>query len=170
MFAYISGTPYVYIEIFGVGPDMFSLLFGLNVAGMMAASYLNSRLALRYGSDRAMRIGLVASVGFAAVLLAAGITGAFRLAGIVVPLFLFLACMGLIGANAMAGALADHPQIAGAASALAGFTQFVVGAVAGLLVAGLADGTPVPMCATIFVLALGGCSLNFLLVKPARDG
>ena len=113
MFAYISGTPFVYIEMFGVGQDMFSFLFGLNVAGMMASSYVNSRLVLKFGSDRALRIGLVASVFFAGVLLATGVSGAFSLAGIVLPLFAFLSCLGLIGANAMAGALADHPQIAG---------------------------------------------------------
>jgi DHA1 family bicyclomycin/chloramphenicol resistance-like MFS transporter len=166
MFAYISGTPFVYIEIFGVGPDAFSLLFGLNVAGMMASSYVNSRLVLRYGSDAALRMGLVASVVFAAALLACGETGAFGLAGIVVPLFLFLSCLGLIGANATAGALADHPQIAGAASALSGFAQFAAGAVAGMLVAARADGTPGPMCQTIFALALAGAVLNFVLVKP----
>ena len=170
MFAYISGTPFVYIEMFGVGRDMFSLLFGLNVAGMMTSSYVNSRLALKFGSDRALRIGLVASVFFAGVLLVTGATGAFGLFGIVVPLFAFLSCLGLIGANSMAGALADHPQMAGAASALAGFVHFAVGALAGFLVAALADGTPVPMCATIFVLALAGAAANFLLVKPARSG
>ncbi|MBI3504046.1 MAG: multidrug effflux MFS transporter [Proteobacteria bacterium] len=170
MFAYISGTPFVYIEMFDVGQDLFSLLFGLNIAGMMASSYLNSRIVLKYGSDRALRIGLVASVLFAGLLLVTGATGAFGLAGIVVPLFAFLSCLGLIGANATAGALADHPQIAGAASALAGFTQFVVGAFAGFLVAYLADGTPIPMCATIFVLALAGAAINFLLVKPVQSG
>jgi DHA1 family bicyclomycin/chloramphenicol resistance-like MFS transporter len=133
---------------------------------MMASSYVNSRLVLRYGSDAALRMGLVASVVFAAALLACGETGAFGLAGIVVPLFLFLSCMGLVGANSTAGALADHPQIAGAASALSGFAQFAAGAVAGMLVAARADGTPGPMCQTIFALALAGAVLNFVLVKP----
>lgn len=167
MFAYISGVPFVYIEMFGVGPDAFSLLFGLNVAGMMLSSFVNSRLVLRYGSDRALRIGLVASVVFALALLVFGGSGSFGLAGVVVPLFLFLSCMGLIGANSMAGALADHPQIAGAASALSGFAQFAVGAVAGMIVAASADGTPGPMCRTILALAVTGAALNFLLVKPA---
>ncbi|MBL8805371.1 MAG: multidrug effflux MFS transporter [Rhodospirillales bacterium] len=166
MFAYISGTPFIYIELFGVGPDMFSLLFGLNVAGMMGSSYLNSRFVLRLGSDRVLRIGLVASVVFALALVVFGGSGAYGLAGVVVPLFLFLSCMGLVGANAMAGALADHPQIAGAASALSGFAQFAVGAVAGMVVAARADGTPGPMCQTILVLAIGGAALHFLLVKP----
>jgi DHA1 family bicyclomycin/chloramphenicol resistance-like MFS transporter len=167
MFAYISGTPFVYIELFGVGPDLFGVLFGVNIAGMMAASTVNSRLVLRVGVDRALRIGLVASVVFAAALFATGLTGAFGLAGIVAPMFFFLACLGLIGANATAGALADHPQSAGAAAALAGFAQFATGAFAGLLVAATSDGTPVPMCATMLALAAGGAIAYFLLVKPA---
>ncbi|MBI1246054.1 MAG: Bcr/CflA family multidrug efflux MFS transporter [Alphaproteobacteria bacterium] len=167
MFAYISGSPFIYIEMFGVGPDLFGLLFGLNVAGMMMSSYVNSRLALRFGSDKALRIGLVASVLFALALVVFGGNGSFGLAGVVVPLFLFLSCMGLIGANSMAGALADHPQMAGAASALSGFVQFAVGAAAGMVVAARADGTPGPMCQTILLLACAGALANFLLVKPA---
>jgi DHA1 family bicyclomycin/chloramphenicol resistance-like MFS transporter len=164
MFAYISGTPYVYIEMFGVSAESYGLLFGVNVIGMMAASAVNSRFALRFGADRMLRAGLVASIAFAAILLAAGSTGAFGLWGIVVPLFAFLSCMGLIGANSMAGALADHPQMAGSASALAGGVQFATGAAAGAVVAALADGTPVPMCATILALAAAGAGVHFALV------
>jgi MFS transporter, DHA1 family, multidrug resistance protein len=169
MFAYISGTPFVYIEIYGVAPDTYGLLFALNVVGMMGSNYLNSRLVLGMGSDAALRIGLLASVVCGAVLLVIAATGAFGLAGIVAGLLCMLACMGLIGSNAMAGALADHPQIAGAASALAGFTQFVLGAVSGLMVALLADGTAVPMCATMFAMALLGFGTHALLVgkRPA---
>jgi MFS transporter, DHA1 family, multidrug resistance protein len=164
MFAYISGTPFVYIELYGVAPDTYGLLFALNVVGMMGSNYLNSRLVLGMGSDAALRIGLIASVACGAVLLIVAATGAFGLAGIVVGLLCMLACMGLIGSNAMAGALADHPQIAGAASALAGFTQFVLGAISGLMVAFLADGTAVPMCATMFAMALLGFGAHALLV------
>jgi len=169
MFAYISGTPFVYIELYGVAPDTYGLLFALNVVGMMGSNYLNSRLVLSMGSDAALRIGLLASVVCGAVLLVIAATGAFGLAGIVAGLLCMLACMGLIGSNAMAGALADHPQIAGAASALAGFTQFVLGAVSGLMVALLADGTAVPMCATMFAMALLGFGAHALLVgkRPA---
>jgi MFS transporter, DHA1 family, multidrug resistance protein len=78
--------------------------------------------------------------------------------------------MGLIGSNAMAGALADHPQIAGAASALAGFTQFALGAVGGLIVAVLSDGTAVPMCATMFGMALLGLIAHSLLVAKKQAG
>jgi DHA1 family bicyclomycin/chloramphenicol resistance-like MFS transporter len=169
MFAYISGTPFVYIELFGVEPETYGLLFGLNIVGMMASNFLNSRLVMRLGSDAVLRIGLGASVVFGFVLLAVGATGAFGLAGIVAGLLMFLACMGLIGSNAMAGALADHPQIAGAASALAGFMQFVLGAVSGFLVAVFADGTPVPMCATILAMATMGFCVHALLVRKRPE-
>jgi DHA1 family bicyclomycin/chloramphenicol resistance-like MFS transporter len=169
MFAYISGTPFVYIELFGVSPETYGFLFGLNVIGMMGSNYLNVRLVRSMGSDAALRIGLVASVVLGLGLLAIGASGAFGLAGIVVAIVLMLSCMGLIGSNAMAGALADHPQIAGAASALAGFTQFAMGAVAGLIVAVFADGTPLPMCATMLAMATLGFGAHAWLVgkRPA---
>ena len=169
MFAYISGTPFVYIELFGVSPETYGFLFGLNVIGMMGSNYLNVRLVRSMGSDAALRIGLVASLVLGLGLLAIGASGAFGLAGIVVAIVLMLSCMGLIGSNAMAGALADHPQIAGAASALAGFTQFAMGAVAGLIVAVFADGTPLPMCATMLAMATLGFGAHAWLVgkRPA---
>jgi DHA1 family bicyclomycin/chloramphenicol resistance-like MFS transporter len=136
---------------------------------MMGSNYLNVRLVRSMGSDAALRIGLVASVVLGLGLLAIGASGAFGLAGIVVAIVLMLSCMGLIGSNAMAGALADHPQIAGAASALAGFTQFAMGAVAGLIVAVFADGTPLPMCATMLAMATLGFGAHAWLVgkRPA---
>jgi DHA1 family bicyclomycin/chloramphenicol resistance-like MFS transporter len=169
MFAYISGTPFVYIQIFHVDPSRYGFLFGLNVVGMMAAAAVNSRLVGRLGPRRLLRLGIAAGAAGATALLVAAATGALGLAGIVLPLLLFVGALGLVGANAMAGALAGAPHLAGTASALLGSLQFGLGAVAGGAVAGLADGTPVPMAATIFALALLALAADRLLVRPAAE-
>ena len=57
MFAQLSGTPFVYIEIFGVSPENFGFLFACNVIGLMIGSYLNSRLVTRYGIRRMLVAG-----------------------------------------------------------------------------------------------------------------
>jgi DHA1 family bicyclomycin/chloramphenicol resistance-like MFS transporter len=153
MFAYIAGTPFVYIEIFGVPPQYYGFLFGLNVIAMMMSSTLNGRFMPRFGLDRTLRFGHTVAlfVGFA--ILTVGITGFGGLAGIVVTIFLLMATMGTIGANSMAGAMSPFPHIAGAASALAGALQFGIGALTSVL-AGLFDnGTALPMCAV-----MAGCS------------
>ncbi|HEX6980971.1 MAG TPA: Bcr/CflA family multidrug efflux MFS transporter [Alphaproteobacteria bacterium] len=168
LFAYISGTPFVYIEIFGVSPQAYGLLFGLNAVALMIGSSINSRAVLKFGMDRILVsvCGVAAMVG--AILLAAGATGYGGLLGIVVPLFFFMSTVGVIIANAMAGALGVFPQIAGSASALAGSFQFAAGAAAGWSVAALADGTPLPMTAVIFAASLCALASYLILVRGVR--
>lgn len=169
MFAYIAGTPFVYIEHFGVAPQLYGLLFGLNVVGMTIFNVINRRLVQTIGSDRVLRAGALAGAVFALALAATGVTGAFGLAGIVVPLFAYLSMTGLIAANAMAGAMSVNPTVAGAASGLAGTLQFGIGALTAALTGWLADGTPAPM-----VLVIGGmgiaAALAALAVVPTQAG
>jgi DHA1 family bicyclomycin/chloramphenicol resistance-like MFS transporter len=149
MFAYISGTPFVYIELFGVAPQHYGYLFGLNVLGIIAGSQVNGRLVPRFGADRLLAVG----VGVAAVAgVALAVVAALRLgglAGIVLAVFGYVSMVGVIGANAIAGTLRDFPAIAGTASALFGAIQFGLGALAGTAVAALHDGTARPMAAVI---------------------
>jgi len=149
MFAYISGTPFVYIEIFGVRPELYGFLFGLNILGIISGAFLNSRLVLRFGRNRMLSVGvaIIALAGLA--LLAAALSGAAGLIGIVVPLFFYVGSLNLIAANAMARVLDDFSHLAGTAAALFGLCQFGLGAIAGALVGQLHDGTPVPMAAVI---------------------
>jgi DHA1 family bicyclomycin/chloramphenicol resistance-like MFS transporter len=164
MFAYISGTPFVYITIYGVGPQYYGLLFGLNVVGMMLANSLNGWLVLRVGAARMLRLGCALAGIFGLLLLAIASLGVGGLPGLVVGIFLFVSLMGVIAPNAMAGALAEFPQIAGAASALAGTLQFLAGALAGWLVGELANGTAVPMASVIAAMGLG-CAGALLLLR-----
>lgn len=154
MFAYIAGTPFIYIEYFGVRPQLYGFLFGLNIAGMMLFNVVNRRLVQRIGSDRTMRLGALGCALFGIVLAVVGGSGAFGLAGIVVPLFAFLSMSGLVGANGMAGAMSVVPGMAGTASGLAGTLQFAFGALTSAAVGWTADGTPLPMVAIIGVMGL----------------
>jgi DHA1 family bicyclomycin/chloramphenicol resistance-like MFS transporter len=53
MFAYITASPLVYIEHFGVRPSHYRYLFGLNILGILATTLLNARL------DRPYRVEIV---------------------------------------------------------------------------------------------------------------
>ncbi|MEE3623325.1 Bcr/CflA family multidrug efflux MFS transporter [Nitrospirillum sp. BR 11752] len=165
MFAYIAGTPFVYINYFKVPAGLYGLLFGLNIVGMIIVNMINSRLVLRLGTDRLLALGSACIAVFGIGLAIAGWTGAGGLWGIVAGLFLFMAFTGLIGANATAGALASYPHMAGTASALMGSSQFVTGAVVGTLVGWSADGTPWPMAAIIGALGILGLVFNRLLIR-----
>ena len=48
MFAYISGTPFVYIELFGVAPDTYGLLFALNAGDQVSAQVNGSVLTISF--------------------------------------------------------------------------------------------------------------------------
>jgi MFS transporter, DHA1 family, multidrug resistance protein len=149
LLAYIAGSPFVFIELFGVPPERYGLFFGANAIGIITASQINRWLANRF--DARHVVGMVLPVAAAAglVLVADAYTGFGGFAGILAPLFVFIACHGFVMPNTTALAMAPHGRVAGSASALLGTLQFMLGAAAGTMVGVLGDGTAVPFAAVI---------------------
>lgn len=168
MFAYISASPFVFITVFGISPQHYGFFFGANVIGLMIGAFINSRIVLRVGSERLLSLGVAAaaSVGIALVMISA--TGWFDIWGVAALLFLYMATISFIGANAMAGGLAIFPQVAGTASAVFGMLQFTAGSVSGAMVGWLFDGSAVPMAVVIGVCALGGFAVNRFAAVATR--
>jgi MFS transporter, DHA1 family, multidrug resistance protein len=167
MFAFLTASPFVYIELYGVRPEHYGYLFGLNVLGIMAGAWTNSRLVARYGSHRLLVVAVSVAATAGLVLLADAWTGFGGLAGLVVPLFFYVGLVSIMGANAIAGMLGFFPTLAGTASALFGAAQFSAGAIASTLVGALHDGTAVPMAAT---MAVGGLLSLTALATVAGAG
>jgi DHA1 family bicyclomycin/chloramphenicol resistance-like MFS transporter len=165
MLAYIAGSPFVFIELFGVPPEQYGLFFGANAIGIIGASQINRWLASRVDARRI--IGVVIPVAMTAgfVLLADAYTGFGGFAGILVPLFFFIACHGFVMPNTTALAMAPHGSVAGSASALLGTVQFVLGATAGTLVGVLGDGTAVPLAAVIAACGVAAFALAQMLPR-----
>lgn len=151
MFAYISGTPFVYIEYFGVSAEYYGFLFGLNIAGMMGWAALNARLVVRRGAQKMMGVGVIQLAIGGLLLVGAGLTGALGIVGIVAALFIYMSALNVVAANALARASEPFPARAGAVAALFGTLQFLLGAAAGTVVGQIHDGTPLPMTAVIAV-------------------
>lgn len=160
LLAYISGSPFVFIELFHVSPSHFGLYFGVNALGIMTASQINRWLAQRLDASQILRrvlpVSLVASV--ALVVNAASGFGGF--AGILVPLFVYIAMHGFVMPNTTALAMAPHGAVAGSASALLGSIQFILGALSGTLVGALSNGTPVPLAVVI-----AGCGAGAFVIQ-----
>ncbi len=152
-FGYIAASPFAYITIHHVPPQLYGLLFGAGIVGIMVTSTVNARLVTSLGSDRLLLRGSCVAAVAAVTMAVASRTGWGGLAGLAVPMFLFVATTGLITANAAAGALADYPHQAGAVCALFGALQYGGGIVGSALVGFLADGTAWPMG---LVVAVGG--------------
>jgi DHA1 family bicyclomycin/chloramphenicol resistance-like MFS transporter len=166
-YAFIVATPFVYIEYYHVSPQAYGLLFGVNIAGMMAANFANARLLQRFGSERLFRFGTWILAGAGIALAADARLGWGGLAGLVVPIFLYMSMNGFIVANSVAGALADFPQRAGAASSLVGAMHYGSGILSAAMVGWFADGTPWTMA---WIMGLGGVgSLATALVSKRRQ-
>ena len=165
LFAFIAGSPFVYIEHFGVSPQYYGFLFGVNIVGMMTGSFINARIVVRAGGDRLLRIGHVVGLVGGVVLVVMGTQGIGGIAGIAIPSFIVLSMLSMISANAISGALALFPHRAGSAAALAGALQFGMGALSGAIVGWLADGTPGPMSAVMFGSVAIALLVNLVLVR-----
>jgi DHA1 family bicyclomycin/chloramphenicol resistance-like MFS transporter len=167
MFAYIAGSPFVLQEIYGLSPQAFSLVFAANGLGIMAASYLSRSLIGRLRPAQLVHLG-VAIAGLGAALLLVAVLLEAPVSFVLPALFLVVSPVGLVGPNATALALADHPSIAGAASALLGVAQFLIGAVAAPLVGLAGSGSALPLGFTVVAMvaaAAGAARLGSSLTR-----
>ncbi len=168
VFAYIAGSPFVFIELYGIAAEHFGWFFGVNAFGFVALAQINGRIVQRFSPERLLRAGTLAQVTAAFVLLAASVTGIGGVWGLSVPLFVFIASIGIVLPNAAALAMAPHGAQAGLASALLGVLQFSLGGVTALGVGLLADGSAVPMAAVMTACAVSGFILCRWLALASR--
>ncbi|WP_434626290.1 multidrug effflux MFS transporter [Pseudomonas sp. Z1-29] len=154
MFAYIAGSPFVFIKLYGVPAEHFGWLFGTNAAGFILVAQVNARLLSRRGPAfllaRAVWVYWIAGLS----LLAVSALQPERLWPLLIPLFICIASLGCILPNASACAMNGQGARAGSASAMLGCLQFSVAAGAAALVAALHDGTAVPMAMVISLCGL----------------
>ena len=149
LFAYISGSSFVFIEHFGIAPGFYAMLFAMNAAAIMGAAFLNSRLTRRFELKNLLSGGVLISFTaglYLVVIEQAGLEGPVT---IMAGLMVFVAMVPILGANGMALLMARYPKNAGAAAATLGAAQFGSGAVAALVVGALHDGTAFSMCAVM---------------------
>ncbi|WP_350615964.1 multidrug effflux MFS transporter [Pseudomonas sp. HY7a-MNA-CIBAN-0227] len=151
MFAYIAGSPFVFIKLYGVPAEHYGWLFGTNAAGFILVAQVNARLLSKRGPafllTRAVWVYLAAGL----VLLAVSALHTEALWPLLVPLFICIASLGCILPNTSACAMNGQGARAGSASALLGCIQFGVAAGAASLVGLLHDGSSMPMAIVISV-------------------
>jgi DHA1 family bicyclomycin/chloramphenicol resistance-like MFS transporter len=149
MFAYISGSPFVLQNIYGMSPQAFSLIFAINSLGIVALGQVSGMLAGRVAMMTLLRTGLGIAFAGGALLLVSAFTG-LGLVGVLPGLFLVVSAIGLTMPNSVALALSGRPaNIAGSASALFGLLQYVIGAAAAPLVGLAGSRSAVPMAIVI---------------------
>lgn len=166
MFAFITASPFVYIDYFGVSPQTYAWLFSMNIGGIIVLVSLNARYVGQWGTQRLLWLGASLAAASGLVLFCATLFDIGGLTLIVLALFSFVSVTGVLGANCMASLLSRFPEQAGAAAGIAVATQFGLGALASGLVSWLHDGTPWVMS---WIIGLLGCgSLMALLLTRAK--
>ena len=164
MFAYIAGSPSVFIDFFGLSAPAYGWLFGANALGLIAASQINRRLLAHSSAARILSRANTfnACAGLALAIVVATRVGG--LVGILPLLFCYLGSLGFTFPNSAALALAEHGARAGSASALFGTLQYSAATISSVLVARLHDGSPWPMAAVMAGCGvLAWCARRFLV-------
>lgn len=171
LFTYISASPDLLIGTYGISPQHFGWVFGLNAAAIIGASQVNRYLLRRSTPDQVLERASQAAVLASIALALAALTGFGERWSILPLLFVLLASYGFMQGNTMAGALNVDPRRAGSVSALMGGASFGVGALAASLSGAFHDGTPRPM-AVVMALAVIGSALalrTLALPKAAQS-
>lgn len=166
MFAYITGSPFVLIELYEISPTHYSWIFGLNALGLIAGSQINAKLLGRFSLEGMLKMALWVPPLAGLTLVAAGFMDQAPLWMLLLAFFAFVSSLGFINPNSSSLALAPHGQRAGMASALMGSMQFFTATIAGVIL-GLWHTESVMPLAVIMALCGSGAWLMLRLV-PAQ--
>lgn len=169
LFAFISGSSFVFIDVLGLPPDLYGFCFAAVVIGYMSGAILSGRTVHRFGIERLLSIGVLVLAGSGLAMAGLVLAGIETVWSVLIPMMVYMTGVGLVLPNALAGALGPFPEKAGAASALSGFSQMGIAALVGIAVGAAFDGTARPMAIAI---ALSGCAAVAayrLLVRGARE-
>jgi len=167
LFAYVSGSPIVFMDIFHVDKKTYGWIFAFLSVAFIGLSQFNSLLLRRYTSERIIWVALSAQVGVSILFLAGNMAGWYGLPHTIFFIFLFLGCLGFTNPNAAALSLAPFSKNAGSASALLGALQLGVGALAAVGIGAFANGTATPMIA---IMATTSLAALLILIAGKRSG
>lgn len=163
-FAYVAGTPFVYQDLYGVSPQVFGVLFGINGIAIILGSTAVGRLGERFGERSLLYVAVVIAVAATAIVFATALLqGPLPL--LVAPIFVYMTCMGVVLTGSFAPAMEGQESRAGSAGSLLGALPMFIGAVVAPLV-GLDETTAVPMGALLFGTSALGLLVMATMTRP----
>ncbi len=162
VYAYLSGSPFVFMKIFKVTEQEYGWIFGILAAGLIMSSQLNNLMLRRFNSEQIIKTTLLIQTAIGLVLCVSSYMGWLNLYNTILLIFLFLCCQGFSFPNASALSMASFRKEAGTASALMGAFQMGFGALAAALVGFLSNGTSLPMAGVMAGCAVLGLTILLL--------
>jgi DHA1 family bicyclomycin/chloramphenicol resistance-like MFS transporter len=146
--AFVSNSSFVLIERFGLEPHQYGYCFSFVMLGGSIGAYTNGRYVTRLGISRMLGIGtaLLATGGTLAVLTAGTDAG---LVPLLISCLVYVFGVGFVFANAVARTMSRFPASAGAASAVFGVNQFLIGGIVAGALSLVREPSPLPLAATM---------------------
>ncbi|QKE76163.1 multidrug effflux MFS transporter (plasmid) [Arthrobacter citreus] len=168
VFAYISGATFIYQNIYGVSPQVFSMLFALNGISLILGAQLVKILAGRVKEDSILFIGLlIAFISGVIVLMDVFLHGPLIM--LVIPLSLLNSAVGITGPTSFALAMESQGHIAGSAAALLGVVPTLLGAITSPLVGIAGEYSAVPYGVIIFTTSMLSVFIYFTISKNSKS-
>lgn len=165
---YISVSPFILENVYGLSPQIFSLMFGINALGLTIMAQVSARLVNRVSPQKLLTWG-VSTIAIAAMALLVVVLSGIGLLGILLSFFVITSSLGFIAPNATALALANTgTRTAGSASALLGVLQFTIGAIAAPLIGLGGNTSAVPMAVAIAAFGFTTLVTFIVFCSPAR--
>jgi DHA1 family bicyclomycin/chloramphenicol resistance-like MFS transporter len=159
LFAWISGSSFVLQDLYHLSSLAFGIAFAIASIGFMTGSAIASRFVGRLGLDRIIGIGAAAQAIGGLLMVGSLAFGLRSAASLVAPMAIYLAGLGLVLPQAMAGAMQPYRDRAGAASSLLGFLQQTGAALCGVAVGQLLGENAWPMAAPIALTGVASLAL-----------
>ncbi|MGN7889183.1 multidrug effflux MFS transporter [Dyadobacter sp. 22481] len=159
LFAYVSGSPIVFMEVFHVDGKVYGWIFAFLSVGFIGSGQINTLMLRRFSSEQIINVALICQAVIGLTFLAAALTDSLTLTSTLVFLFLFLCCVGYTYPNAAALSLAPFTRNAGSASALMGAFQMGAGTLISIAISLFDEPSIIPM-----VTAMAGSATLALIV------
>ncbi|EMZ4951721.1 multidrug effflux MFS transporter [Campylobacter jejuni] len=163
MFAYITGSSFVFTQFFSLSEQKFALLFGANALGFVIFANINARLVLKYESEKILAKALMIMFISTVILL---VNAFFHPNFLLFQLSIFtsIAMLGFITPNTTTLAMARFKEHSGTASAVLGTVQFGFAGLISFVVGAINANTPIilafVMCACVLV-----ANMIYFLIK-----
>jgi DHA1 family bicyclomycin/chloramphenicol resistance-like MFS transporter len=158
-FAFISSSPFLLIEGFGISPQHYGLYFALTALALMSGSILGRRLLTRWSPRRVLRLGAFVLCGGGLLVFAGVRVPEFGVAGLIAPMLVYFVGVGLTLPSAIAVAMEQVADIAGFASAVIGSLQMFSGAIAGYVTTKLGAHDPSTLATVVATVGLASLLL-----------
>jgi DHA1 family bicyclomycin/chloramphenicol resistance-like MFS transporter len=145
VYAYITGSPHVFMHMFSASEKTYGWIFAIIAAGLIGSSQLNSLALNKYESKKILRTAFSIQLIIGSLFVLLSYLNVLDMYSTISIIFCFIFCQGFIFPNASAYAMAPFEKNAGSASALLGFLQMVIGAFSSALMGIFQEGALLAM-------------------------